>query len=100
MTGKEWLALNDPTYVKPAMKAARTREIPYSPEALAAMYGGTGLRRIGGKTVQCVAVGFEGSGEGNGEITPYSTPGKVASVWTDKPVRMRGKRGGRKHRAS
>jgi len=95
LTGKEWLAKNDPLYVSPQAKAAKTREIPFSPESLAAMMGGTGLRKVGGKTVQCLSVGFEGD---EGEMTPFAQPGQIKRAYTDEPVRRRGKRGGRKHR--
>ena len=96
ITAKEWLAQNDPTYVKPAEKAAATRKVAFTPEAIEAM-SGSAMRKVNGRYVQCSPLAFVGS-EGNGEITPYSTPGKIASVWVDKPVRTRGKRGGRKHR--
>ena len=95
MTGKEWLALNDPCYVSPQAKAAKTREIPVDPLALAAILGGTGLRRVGGKTVQCLAIGFEGD---EGTITPFAQPGQIKRTYINQPIRRRGKRGGRKHR--
>jgi len=100
LTAKEWLAANDPQYVSPQDKAARTRETPYSPQALAAIVGGTGLRKVGGRFTQCLAVGFEGgTEEAPGQAVPI-TEGAQESLDQARQVRAmgirrRGKRGGR-----
>lgn len=105
MTAQEWLAAHDPKYISPQQKAARTRETPYSPMALAAMMGGTGLRRVGGKVVQCLSVGFEGGTEDEvGQAVPI-TEGAQESLdqarqIRAKGVRRRGKRGGKQARKS
>ena len=95
MTAKEWLALNDPNYIKPAVKAAQTRKVAFSREAIEAM-SGSAVRKIGGKYVQCSPLAFVGSGE-ESERTVAVTPGQVVRGWTEQPIRRRGKRGGKKH---
>jgi hypothetical protein len=100
-----WLSLNDPQYVAPAQKAAQTRTIPVSPEALAAMMGGTGLRKVGGSYRQCLSVGFEGgTGEGDGSVTPIVEAAQERDIDRTRNeavyggVRRRGKRGGKQSR--
>ena len=59
MNAKEWLALNDPTYVKPTEKAAKTRKIAFSREAIEAL-SGSAVRKVGGRYVQCSPMAFVG----------------------------------------
>jgi hypothetical protein len=95
--GVDWLAANDPTYVKPAMKAAQTRKVAFSREAIEAM-SGSAVRKVGGRYVQCSPLAFVGgTGEGDSERTVAVTPGQVIRGWTEQPIRRRGKRGGRNH---
>ena len=95
--GLDWLAENDPTYVKPAEKAAQTRKVAFSPAAIEAM-SGSAIRKVGGRYVQCSPLAFVGgTGEGDGERTAAVNPGQVVKGWTEQAVRTRGKRGGRKH---
>jgi hypothetical protein len=97
MNAKEWLKENDPTYVEPAKKAAKTRKIAFSREAIEAM-SGSAMRKVNGRYVQCSPLAFVGgTGEGDGERTVAVTPGQVVRGWTEQPIRRRGKRGGKKH---
>ena len=99
LTGKEWLAANDPTYVSPQAKAAKTREIPFSPDALGALLGGQGTVKSHGKYQQRLLVGF---GESEGDMIPTFNPTQAIDLMlarqNQEPKRCRGKRGGRKHK--
>jgi hypothetical protein len=104
--GAAWLAANDPQYVSPIEKAARTRMIPVDPMALAAFMGrGGGVRKVGGRYTQAPVLGFEGgTGEGDGECVPVvdavqeSTVDRTRNEAVYGGVRRRGKRGGKQSR--
>ena len=68
--GVEWLAANDPKYVKPATKAVATKRISFSVEALEAMYG-SATRKVGGRYVQVNPIAFVGGNEESvGSVEP------------------------------
>ena len=69
-SGMEWLAVNDPTYVKPAVKAVATRKVAFSPAAIEAM-SGSAVRKVGGRYCQVSPIAFVGGSEESvGAIEP------------------------------
>lgn len=48
VTAKEWLRANDPKWVEPAKKAARTRATPYDMDTLGELLSGSVMRKVGG----------------------------------------------------
>jgi hypothetical protein len=68
--GVEWLAANDPKYVKPAMKAAATKRLTFSSEALEAMYG-SATRKVNGRYVQVNPLAFVGNEESSAVEPTY-----------------------------
>lgn len=64
MTGKEWLALNDPEYVAPQTKGATNKQIPLNIAELGEMLGAQVVRKVNGRYTQGGNFGFNGEGEG------------------------------------
>lgn len=72
--GVMWLKENDPEYVSPAKKAARTRATPFSNEALEAFSDCT-TRKVNGVWASVSNLGYEGgSEEVAGSIVPVYQP--------------------------
>lgn len=90
--GLAWLKANDPSYVSPAKKAAKTRKIALNLEAMGNLISGQSAHKVAGKWIQIdpLAFGAECS------ISAHQEQDVELYERAQSPIRRRGKRGGRK----